>query len=154
MCMDSLSAACDSFEFDRVYVDREDFGLTSYSMISPLVQKTSNGQNTMAIFGGPASLDMTNYLLSTMQARGMLAQAAQQLLNSISVNGKREGAVTLSWYKIDCQEEDEITDVLKAASDGATGTCGESQSSIIPSVSSLQHTNDFTLTSIFLQTPM
>ena len=51
--MDSLQTHNDTFEFDRVYVDREDFGLTSYSMISPLVQKTSNGHNTLAVFGGP-----------------------------------------------------------------------------------------------------
>ena len=127
-CKDALSAHTDTFHFNSmVFMDKDDFSLTAYStMISPLVKKTCVGHNTIVVIGGPASLNTEDYLLSAIQTRGMLNQAASQLLNSIPLpavgnKGKSEGSVTLSWYKIGCDADESIMDILKQASSNSTG---------------------------------
>jgi hypothetical protein len=126
-CVDSQSMHTDTFKFsNRVFTESEDFNMTAYStMIAPLVKKASQGHNTLAIFAGQGSLDFNDYLLSKMSTRGILSQATSQLLNTISIppgnNGKKDGSVTLSWYKIDTDDNETITDVLKAASAGDQG---------------------------------
>ena len=125
-CIDLASAHMDSFHFNsRVFLDKEDFNMTSYStIISPLVKKTALGHNTLVIFGGPASLGMDDYLLSSLQTRGVLAQATSQLLSSIPMasGGKKDGSVTLSWYKVGCDPDETVTDILKSASAGSDAT--------------------------------
>ena len=127
-CVDSHAAHMDTFSFNnRVFIDEEDFNMTAYStMIAPLVKRSSQGHNTLAVFGGAASLHMNDYLLSKMQTRGILSQATSQLLNSISIppgnNGKMDGSVTLSWYKLECNDKENVVDVLKSASAGPNGS--------------------------------
>jgi len=123
-CSDSLSAHTDTFHFNtRVFLDKEDFNTTAYStIISPLVKKAALGHNTLAVIGGHASHSTEEYLLSSAQTRGMLLQATSQLLNSIPItagnSGKKDGTVTLSWYMIGVDAEEQVLDVLKAASAG------------------------------------
>ena len=95
-------------------------------MVQPLVKKTCAGENTTAVIGGPGSLDFSNHLLSSASSRGVLAQAANQMLNSIMVNGKREGTVTFSWYKLGCSGTNTVDDVLRSASE-ISAQSGENQ---------------------------
>ena len=109
----------ESFAFNsKLFTTSDEFTTGAYSsMVQPLVKKTCAGENTTAVIGGPGSLDFSTYLLSSASSRGLLAQAANQMLNSIMVNGKREGTVTFSWYKLGCQGTNTIDDVLRSASE-------------------------------------
>ncbi len=132
---DNISKHSDIFHFSgRVLTTKDEFQMSAYSTIaSPLVKRASMGDSTALVIGGNGSLDFTSYLLSTMSSRGILAQSANQLLNSIMVNGKREGTVTFSWYRITCSVNDsdeQMIDVLKSASDNSMDNVQDSELSL------------------------
>lgn len=116
----SIPGKSDPFSFNsRLFVNHDEFTSGAYqSLVGPLVKKSCAGENTTAVIGGPGSLDFSNYLLSSNKSKGLLAQAANQMLNSIIVEGKREGTVTFSWYKLDSTgNDDNVDDILRSASE-------------------------------------
>ena len=117
--VDGSEMKTDSFTFNsKLFTSSDEFASGAYSsLVQPLVKKTCAGENITAVIGGPGSLNFSNHLLSSANSRGVLAQAANQMLNSIMVNGKREGTVTFSWYKLGCTGTNTVDDVLRSASE-------------------------------------
>ena len=117
--IDGSEVKNDTFAFNtNLFTSSDEFTSGAYSsLVQPLVKKTCAGENTTAVIGGPGSLDFSTHLLSSASSRGLLAQAANQMLNSIMVNGKREGTVTFSWYKLGCTGTNTVDDVLRSASE-------------------------------------
>lgn len=84
--------------------------------MAPLVKQAINGESTMIIFGGVQSMKINHFLLSQTVMQGLINQAASQLLGSVNSMDEKNGTVNFSWYKIECNQQETIVDVLKAAS--------------------------------------
>lgn len=98
-CCDSRLNAPDEFKFTRVFTGKQDFSLQVYNtVIAKQVRQTLAGDSTVAMFCGPASLDIRSYLLSHVGMQGLLSHAASHLISACCPNGEKEGSVTFSWY--------------------------------------------------------
>ena len=125
-CYDPQLRHQETFAFHKVFGGLDEFASTAYaSQIYPLVQKTIDGEATVAVICGPASLDVRSHVLSPESgaSRGLLSAAAGDLIVAAqrSNNGHATGSVTFSWFKIDTSSAEGITDILKNAS-GSPGT--------------------------------
>lgn len=112
------------FRFDEVFEGSHQSQTAAYyTGISPLIRQAIAGEDCLAVFCGPAAMNISSYLLSSSQDSGnsipgLLTQAASQLLLAAnSLSGERKATVTLSWYRIDCSGSESIIDILRTASD-------------------------------------
>ena len=123
--MDGNDDMC-SFTFQHVFnrqvpVDSLDMRASYHFSMEPLVRDVTMGESALVVLGGAPSLEASRYLSSCDGQPGLFISAAAQLLEA---SAKRAGgSVTLTWCKVDCTDPAEpLTDVLKNASTGASGT--------------------------------
>lgn len=104
------------YKFYKVFHDFSEFHSTSYNrIISPLIRQTINGDDTIALFAGSESLKIKDYLFSNYIMQGYLSQACSQLLQASYKQIK--ASITFSWYRIECNTSESITDILRTASE-------------------------------------
>ena len=110
------------FSYNNVFSTQTDYIKLSYNKtVAPLVRRAVDGESTMLIVGGPQSLNWSEYLLSQNIVQGIISQTAGHMLHSVNEGDNKIGAVTFSWYKIECGSPEQLTDVLKTASTSGAG---------------------------------
>lgn len=126
------------FPYDQVYTNRQEFIRYAYSTsVSPLVQNAIQGESVMMVFGGVPSSDINQYLLSSpapsTPQSGLICQAADEMLSAIPrpEGNEKIGSVTFSWYRIDTNTSELLTDVLKAASAKTNVPSNDTASSLV-----------------------
>lgn len=116
-CLDTSQSKNLEFHFDHLFGSQHDFAKSSYNLcIAPLVKEAIEGGSAIALFGGQQSLHISHFLLSQTLMQGLISEAATQMIAEIHDSQEKTGSVTFSWYKIDAQAPEVITDILKAAS--------------------------------------
>ena len=131
-----------SFEFDQIHQQSSllDPNSDSYdSILAPLVKKTTQGASTICIMCGSPKLDTSFFIPSSQSSAsskqnkknstsnsdltGFLKKVTAQLLSS----REDKGCVTFSWFNLESTASEQITDVLRSASNpkGKCVCCSE-----------------------------
>lgn len=125
-CAEIHSKKIIEYPFTKVNKGRKDFDMNIYNnSLQSIVKEAIQGNSVMTVFGGPQSMNINNYMLSTQDASmtGLICQAATQLLSSVNTSDNQKvGTVTFSWFTLDTNNGEAITDILRTASAAPIGT--------------------------------
>lgn len=113
------------FSFHQICNGLKELQFGFETCFSPYIKATASGESTMLVFCGSPLYDEFDYFTSINGRVGLLNSIAQSLLRATNVDSKTQGCLTLSWYKIDCGENEGITDLLRLSSPLSVGKCSD-----------------------------
>ncbi len=121
-----------SFDFDDIYTSRKELDAGYASIVSPLVERTAAGDSCLCLMGGSPSLEASFFAPSTSGSKkkkeassggqGFIRRVTAQLLEKCGT----DGCITFSWFNVACNGSEQITDVLRAASNPKAPTTDHS----------------------------
>ncbi len=113
LCDESKTNLCE-FQFNNIFYSENESNDDIYkNCISPLLEETISGKNTVITLCGSPYTNNDQYISSQLN-KSHINKIANVLLNSLNKNN----TITFSWLKIDCNEEEEnVIDILKSATD-------------------------------------
>ena len=105
-----------NYTFQHIFNGIQDIQSSFDKYYAPLVKQTAHGESTLLTFCGLSLTNSFDYFLSKNGRIGFLSSVTQLLLRAAIVDGQDPGIVTMSWYKIDCGNNESILDLLRSSS--------------------------------------